>query len=158
MKNQLIESSHFRFIAFLMQRLSKNFWKCCNFQKNHHSCARITGSVLLLQVAQNGARVLRVRITPKSLGFGYSLLNKNAFCNRREQGNCQICYSAAALTDVHLSGSGKYGATKVSNLNIYVTKSYIYHLVNAILAQIRILYLIAQTKVWTRLPNSFFLL
>ena len=109
-------------------------------------------------MAQNGARALRVRITPKSLGFGCSLLNNNAFCNRREQGNCQICYSAAALTDVHLSGSGKYGATKVSNLNIYVTKSYIHHLVNAILAQIRILYLIAQTKVRTRLPNSFFLL
>lgn len=36
---------------------------------------------------------------------------KQIMCFRREQGNCQICYSAAALTDVHLSGSGKYGAT-----------------------------------------------
>ena len=113
MKNQLIESSHFRFIAFLMQRLSKNFWKCCNFQKNHHSCARITGSVLLLQVAQNGARVLRVRITPKSLGFGYSLLNKNAFCNRREQGNCRICFTADDA-NVDLSGKGTKVITPVN--------------------------------------------
>jgi hypothetical protein len=32
---------------------------------------------------------------------------KQVICFRREQGNCQICYSAAAATDFHLSGSGK---------------------------------------------------
>merc|ERR1711944_7114 len=31
---------------------------------------------------------------------------KQIMCFRREQGNCEICYSAAALTDVHLSGTG----------------------------------------------------
>ena len=43
-----------------------------------------------------------------------SFLN-NALCNRREQGNCEICYSAAAATDVHLSGTGAKVTTIVSN-------------------------------------------
>ena len=47
--------------------------------------------------------------------FG-SFLN-NALCNRREQGNCEICYSAAAATDVHLSGTGAKVTTIVSNYN-----------------------------------------
>jgi len=38
---------------------------------------------------------------------GVHLANqKQIICFRREQGNCQICYSAAAATDVHLSGTG----------------------------------------------------
>ena len=39
---------------------------------------------------------------------------------------CQICYHAPALTDVHLSGTGAQGVTKVSNTSIYVTNSHAY--------------------------------
>jgi len=40
---------------------------------------------------------------------------KQIMCFRREQGNCQICYSAPAATDVHLSGSGAKGVTLPSS-------------------------------------------
>jgi len=40
---------------------------------------------------------------------------KQIMCFRREQGNCQICYSAPAATDVSLSGSGAKGVTLPSS-------------------------------------------
>ena len=43
------------------------------------------------------------------------LFLNNALCNRREQGNCEICYSAAAATDVFLGGKGTKVTTIVSN-------------------------------------------
>jgi len=36
---------------------------------------------------------------------------KQVICFRREQGNCQICYSAPAATDMSLGGSGAKGVT-----------------------------------------------
>ena len=34
---------------------------------------------------------------------------RQTICVRRESGNCQICYSAAAATDIALSGKGTKG-------------------------------------------------
>ena len=36
--------------------------------------------------------------------------------NRREQKMCQICYSAAAATDVHISGTGAKVTTIVRTI------------------------------------------
>ena len=58
--------------------------------------------------------------------FRIICLNNNPFCTRREQGNCQICYSAPSITDVSLSGKGAKGVTLVSNTSIHVTKSNAY--------------------------------
>ena len=45
------------------------------------------------------------------------MFKKSLFLNnRREQGNCQICYSAAAATDVHLSGTGAKVTTIVRTI------------------------------------------
>ena len=60
-------------------------------------------------------------------------LNNNPFCNRREQGMCQICYHAPALTDVSLGGKGSKGVTIVSNSGIHVTKSHTYSTISSYL-------------------------
>jgi len=47
---------------------------------------------------------------------------KQIICFRREQGNCQICYSSPADTDFHLSGSGKGNMVKDHSCCDYGTK------------------------------------
>ena len=51
--------------------------------------------------------------TVQNFGFSTTIPHlagqKQTICVRRESGNCQICYSAAAVTDVSLSSKGTKG-------------------------------------------------